>query len=310
MELIPHPNPRFMAELPRMEPVVRDSTIEMRAKTCKRYYFYTTVLGYRERKSAIYLNWGIAYHKFREVLEVTQDIKQAIAVVIKTWQKEQGNDPPVGTQWDFMTLERLLASCKTAYQWWLREKDMKRLEVLPDFIEKQLVVTLKDDRTKIGAKVDQLTRWVGKLWGRDFKTSSKMGKFYERTLEPNDQFMRQTFIETKLTGEPVQGVLVEVLYNTKKQGPEIKGFVTSRSVDQLSRWEDEQIYLAEELQRNRDNDIWPMEEKQCPFCAFRIVCKASTEKAMVAQLKANFDLHPWDFFHVGEDADDGTSEDT
>lgn len=310
METIPHPNPRFMAELPRMEPVVRDSTIEMRAKTCKRYYFYTTVLGYRERKNAIYLNWGIAYHKFREVLERTNgDVKAAIKVVIDTWQKEQGGDPPVGTKWDWMTLERLLASCKTAYQWWLREKEMKRVVVLPDFIEKQLTVLLKDGKTTIGAKVDQLTRWVGRLWGRDFKTSSKMGKYYERQLEPNDQFMRQTLIETRLTGEPVQGVLVEVLYNTKLQGPEIKGFTTTRSLDQLARWEDEQVYLAEELQRNRDSDVWPMEEKQCPFCAFRIVCKAATEKAMVAQLRANFDLKPWNFFHTSED-DDGPADDT
>lgn len=316
METIEHTNSRFLPELPRSEPAIFDHTSFIKAKTCKRLYFYTMVLGFRERKTAIYFNFGIAYHRFREALEraaqsgtePTEALKTALRTVIETWKREQGQDPPVGTKYDYMTLERLLASCKEAFNWWLRERQLGRIEVLPEFIEKHLVVTLKDGKTKIGARVDQLVRWVGKLWGRDFKTSSRMGKFYDRTLEPNDQFTRQQLIETKLSGEHVQGVLVEVLYNTKKEGPEIVGFTTTRSPDQLSRWEDEQCFLAEELERNRLADMWPMEEKQCPYCPFRIVCAAPNERAMAAQLKSNFDHSPWNFYKEGSDDDAGGSD--
>ena len=310
METIPHPNAQFMAELPRSEPVIRDHTNDIKRQTCRRLYFYSVVLGYRGRGNPIYLNWGITYHKFREVLERTQDFKAALKTVIETWQKTQGQDPIVGTKWDFMTLNRMLASCQAGYAFWKREKELKRIEVLPEFIEKHLVVTLKDGLTQIGARVDQLVRWTGKLWGRDFKTSSKMGKFYERNLDPNDQFDRQSFIEGKLTGEHVQGVLVEVLYNTKKEGPEVKGYMTQRTKYQLEKFEDEQCYATEELTQLRAKDQWPMDKKQCPFCEFRRVCMAPNEQAMVAQLKNSFEHHPWDFLKEGAEEENGGSTDS
>ena len=307
METIKHENVKFMPELPRSEPVIRDHTLDIKRQTCLRLYFYTAVLGYRERGNTVYLNWGIVYHKFRETLERTGDLKSALRVVLELWPK-LGGDPTVGTKWDFMTLERLLASCKASYQHWLRERGQKRIEVLPEFIEKHLVVTLKDGITQIGARVDQLVRWTGRLWGRDFKTTSKLGKFYERTLDPNDQFDRQSFIESKLTGEHVEGILVEVLYNTKKEGPEVKGFLTQRTREQLQTFEDDQCYATEQLADLRKRDQWPMNKKHCPFCAFRVVCKAPNERSAVAQLKNNFDHKPWDFLREGTEDADGNSD--
>ena len=46
-------------------------------------------------------------------------------------------------------------------------------------------------------RADQIVKWSGKVWGRDFKTSSKDGAFYQRQLDPNEQFTGYTYAEGK-----------------------------------------------------------------------------------------------------------------
>lgn len=310
MEIITPPKQEFMAELQRQEPAVRDSTIVMKQKTCRRLYFYEVVCGYRPSSTANYLAFGSAYHKFREVLEKTKDLAKALGAGIDYWRKH-GSEPMVGTKFDFLTGQRLLASMKKAFEWWQHEKEQGNIEVIEGLIEGPTIVTLSDNKTKIGARFDQMTRWRSRLWPRDFKTTSKMGKFYERTLEPNDQFSRQSLIAMKITGEPVQGVFVEVLYNTKKTGPEIKPLTTGRTEDQLLEFEQTEIFLAEELAACREKDFWPKEEKNCPYCPFRSVCTAPNERAALAQLKTKFQRKVWDFTKLDLDSDDteeGTDE--
>lgn len=305
MQLVPHPNPRFMASLPRAEPAVMDSTASKKYKTCPRLYFYTMVLGYREKATPFYFAFGGAYHKFREILSNSNgDLVLSLNAAGDHWQRRTKltGEPPVGSKYEFLTGQRLLSSCKTAYEHWKKERDQGRITVLHS--EQTFLVTLKDGLTQIGGRADEIVRWNGRLWGRDFKTSSKMGPFYERTLEPNDQFTRYTLGESRLCGEPVQGQLVEVLYNTKKEGPKLVPLITTRTEAQLSQWEDEQIYLAQQLQRNRDTDTWPQQEIHCPFCPFRLVCKAPNEASATAQLQQGFEHKPWDFSKVGEEGDE------
>lgn len=322
MQTIAHPNPRFMSDLPRTEPAVMDSTAAKAYKTCPRLYFYKIVLGFREKATPYYFAFGGAYHKFREVLSKsytdaasTADEEAMSAILIKAltaagdyWQRrvKDVGEPPVGSKYEFLTGQRLLSSCREAFKHWKKERDQGRITVLHS--EQSFIVTLKDGLTQIGGRADEILRWNGRLWGRDFKTSSKMGPFYDRTLEPNDQFTRYTLGESLLCGEPVQGQLVEVLYNTKKEGPKVVPLITTRTEAQLSQWEDEQIYLSKQLAQNRENDIWPQQEIHCPFCAFRLVCKAPNEGSAMAQLKQGFEHKPWDFSTVGEEGDENAAE--
>ena len=238
MEYVKPPLVKLMAKYQRYEPTVRDSTAVMSAKTCKRLYFLERVLGFVPKESQPYFSFGTCYHKFREVLEKSHMagkdeatcLKEALDSSGKLW-KQIGSDPPVGTRWEFLTGKRLFASCMEAFKWWQNEKKQGRIIVVA--VEQVWQVYLKDGITLIGGRADQITRFNGKLWGRDWKTSSKMGKFYERTLEPNDQFTRYTLGEGKLKGEQIQGQLVEVMYNTAKEGPKIVPLITSRTPEQL-----------------------------------------------------------------------------
>jgi len=298
METLTPITKRFMTKYERHEPAVRDSTAIRAAKTCKRLYFYTMVLGFRKKDTKPYFAFGTCYHKFREVLERTQELKPALDATLELWKKI-GSNPPVGTKWDFLTGKRLLASCMCAFEWWQKEKTLGRVKVIAS--EQPFQVLLSDNKTVIGGRADQIVMWGGKLWGRDFKTASKMGEFYDRTLEPNDQFTRYTLGETKLQGAKVEGQLIEVMYNTSKEGPKIVPLVTSRTDWQLQEWEQDQIFYERILQLCREEDRWPMEEINCPFCDFRSVCKAPNELSMMHQLDSNFVQQAWNFYNVGEE---------
>ena len=309
MEYIKPPVVRFMAKYQRYEPTVRDSTAVMSAKTCKRLYFLERVSGFVPKETQPYFSFGSCYHKFREILEKShmegkpeaECLKLALDASGKMWKKI-GADPPVGTRWEFLTGKRLFASCMAAFEWWKNEKKQGRIIVVA--VEQIWQVFLKDGITLIGGRADQITKFNGKLWGRDWKTSSKMGKFYDRTLEPNDQFTRYTLGEGKLKGEQVQGQLVEVMYNTAKEGPKIVPLITSRTLEQLENWEDDQIFYEKILALCRNEDRYPMEEKHCPFCKFHSVCKMPTEGAMMAQLDSNYVQRPWDFYKVNQESED------
>lgn len=310
---------RFMARYDRYEPVVLDHTARKEWKTCPRKYFFVIVLGRVSLQNNIVLTWGSAYHKFRELLEryygigherpprfdqekankaYAQATMEAVA-----YFKKNAEAQPVGSKWDFMTPERLIKSCITAFKHWQREKLQGAVEVIA--VEQPFSVQISDG-SFISGTADQIIRWLGKIWGRDFKTTSKDTEFVKRNLEPSDQFTGYTLGESLLAGESIQGQFVEYLYNAKptkkdEKGPEITETQTSRTAWQLKEFEADLILTRKMMAIAREEDRYPMHEISCPFCIFHSVCRQPTEGAMMAQLEANFVVRPWDNARIREE---------
>jgi len=290
----------FLSDFTRHEPEVLDHTAIITAKTCFRKYFLKIVLGQRPKENIGYISFGSCYHTFREVLEKkyaegkneAECFESALETTLEQWQKA-GGDPPVGADYDYLTGERLIKSCTKATEWWVKEKAAKRIVVMAT--EQEFIVTLSDGVTKTGGRADQIVRWNGKLWGRDFKSTSKNRAWYQRLLEPNDQITRYTLSEGLLCGEPVQGQLVELLYNTKKEGPKIEPMIATRTQDQLKEWERGELFFRLLLKQMAEADNYPMCESHCPYCDFHSVCKQASERSMADVLKQHFTTKPWDF---------------
>lgn len=332
---------KFMSKFQRYEPVVQDHSALSQAHRCKRKYFLRIVLGFVERVSPQYFGFGSCYHKFREILEkqyqgsAPYEPTDAVGVKLRLqdwvtvrnteffhlrlfsvalqaardlWKKKKMRDPPPDDKWSFLTEKRLIESCATAFKHWQREKVQGRVEVIA--VEQNFVVPLPNG-TKVAGKADQIVRWNGKLWGRDFKTSSKeQGAYFTRTLDPNDQFTRYTWAESELSGahfhadgkidgNPINGQIIEVLYNAKptkkeQKGPSIHTHLATRSATQLAAFVKEQIFYDKILTLMRDEDVYPMEPAACSFCEFHSVCKIGGERAMMAKLEAEFRVEPWD----------------
>lgn len=317
METHLHPNKTFMAKFERYEPVILDHTAMITAKACLRKYFYQIVLGRVPKEEVIYFAWGSAYHKFRHILEVEYGIGErkpadfdldraneaftkATNAGLEYW-RTHGRDQEIDTRFAFMTAARLLQSFMAAYKHWCVEKQRGAIVVIA--AEQPFNIQLPDGSHRSG-RADQIVRWSGKLWGRDFKTSSKDGAFYQRTLDPNEQFTGYTYAEGKLAGEQIQGQLIEVLYNAnatkyKTNGPNIIELTASRTTYQLNQWEKEHMFYKRIIDMARAEDTWPMEEVSCSFCPYHQVCKQSSEASMMYQLETSYGVRPWDNTKIG-----------
>lgn len=319
MELEPVPLKRFMARMDRYEPLMKGSSAYRLWKTCPRLYFLQVVLGRVPKEQAIVLLWGSAYHHFRYLLELRYGVgadaprkfdetrgaeafAEASAAGLAMFKKDYFEQAP-GTRFEFMTTERLLKTFIFAYKHWAKEKQQGRIEVIA--IEQVCNIKLPDGSIT-NMRADQIIRWNGKPWGRDFKTTTKDKDFFARSLEPNDQFTRYTLIESQIVGEPVQGQFVELMYNAKPtkyktNGPEIHELTTSRTPQQLEEFVQDNILTNKQIAISRNEDRWPMHEVACAFCPMHGVCKKATENNMMAHLEMYYDVKPWDNSRVGED---------
>lgn len=315
MEIYTDVPKRFMKQFARAEPVAQDHSAVTQAHHCKRAYFYRIVLGFTEKKAPQFFGFGSCIHKFEDALEkkfieadtavrMTNEWQlnafgDALVTARMLWKVKKMMDPPAGDKWDFLTQDRLVKSCATIFKAWQEEKKKGRIDVIAT--EQNFILPLPDG-TKIGGKADKIIRWNGKPWGRDRKTSSKsQGPFYTRGLNPNDQFTRYTWAIQQLTGEPVQGILVAVLFNAKstkkeQKGPELHEYMATRSPSEIEMWVDEQMWYSKNvLGRMREDDYYPMEPGyKCNFCIFHSVCKAGSERAQAAKLESEFKHEPWD----------------
>jgi RecB family exonuclease len=301
MDYAPIPLKRRNKTLERFEPLIADHTSTDVFKECPKKYFFKIVLGYRSAGGEIFFAWGGAYHKFREILDKSGNIATATEAGRALWKEKQGKDPEVGSKHDFLTEARLIKTFLAAYKHWEQEKKQGIYEILD--VELPFNVELPDGSRSSG-RIDAILRWRGRVWVRDYKTSSQEGEFFERSLEPNDQFTRYIFAAQQLCGEPVQGALIEVMFNKRDHktdrgksdvGPTIKPYMTARTNEQVMNWAEDTMHWNRMITHCRETDTWPMNETSCRYCEFHQVCKLPTEPAQEYALKSSDYVHsPWD----------------
>jgi hypothetical protein len=212
-----------------------------------------------------------------------------------------------------MTRNRLHETLIHAYKYWVREKQLGKIEVLAT--EQLFNVEIVKDGVRRSGKNDQLIMRDGELWVRDFKTTTQDLEYYQRSLEPNDQFTGYTVAGGQLSGEPIKGLVVEVMFNKKhyktdrgkkETGPLIKEFTTTRTEEQLERWKKEQNVLEKMLQVCREEDVWPMMDNarvNCKFCPFHRVCCMPNDDAAEYNLRNHYDFIPHDHTKFGESSE-------
>lgn len=295
--------------LPRFLPTTYDHTAFKYFKECHRKFFYRIVLG-RTAKMSKYqtiFDFGKIYHKFREVLELEhmagKTNEQAFAVAMLEAFKLDFT--PGEGKYEFYNRALIVETCKAGYEHWLNEKKLGIIKVLA--VEQPINVELGNG-IFISGRADQIISWRGKIWGRDFKTTSKMQQYFDATLDPNDQPTRYIFMESKLhfgdsaieNGKKVEGVIFEVVQNTKTTKPKIYNTPITKTTAQLQQWRKEQLFLHKLLDICIEEDIWAMHETNCTFCDYHKVCKQPSFASMENMLKNDFLLSPWDHEKVDQ----------
>lgn len=297
-------NPKkFFPNMVRYELSSLDSTATKEWKTCNRKFFYRMVLG---RTSPVGMwdsvfAWGTSIHKYLEVLYSTGDLQAAIVAGRKLFK---GSTHP---KFEFQNLERWMVTIAKLYKFYEAELALGKIKVLS--IEQPWMLQFPDHKA-VGGRYDQLIEWDGRIWVRDWKTTSKQLNWFGSNLKPNDQGIRYLWGTSALQfgvdadGIPnkmIDGIMFTAIYNTKTVGPEIQPFPITWSKEQVRIWVKEQMHIHKQMKMSYDEDIWPMEEANCTFCDYKKVCELPSESAMENMLKLNYLLSPWDHTKVDQE---------
>lgn len=291
---------KHFQRVPRVEPTVTDHSALKLYKECPRKYFYRIVLGYDEKETSIILTWGNALHKFWEILEKTYKVspvlapdgapfKTAVAATREFWAKE-AKPAQLGTKYDYMTEANLIYMMKACYDYWVAEKKLNKIKVVD--IERGFCLRLPSGMVTSG-RIDQILSWNGRLWIRDWKTTSKNRFIFQTMLEPNDQITRYTWALSQLSGEAVQGAMLVAMYRTKNEEADLRDFHTTRNSFQIEVWLEDQASWKQKLDWSRDTDNYPMNETQCGFCKYKKICETPSAGGQESQLKSLFKYNPW-----------------
>jgi hypothetical protein len=310
---------RRFKNLPRYEPVVKDSSVIMTYKTCPLKYFYRYILGYTRQGNPAYFAFGTCYHYFRERLEINYnqfieakeakedavDMAYFISAqeTLKLWDELSPAISP-DAKWEFLNKGLLKSSME--YVWknhWKKEKLVGAMTVIAT--EQPFTIQIGNGTKTwwIGGRADQLAKWNGRLWGKDFKTSSKEDRWFVRGTNPNHQFALYTVSEEIIHGQPIQGQIVEMLYNgeppkkasTKSRGPEIFVHPISFTTEQKEQFKEELMYWLTLMDMSREMDMYVMNENHCTFCEFHEVCQNSNDRGREQTLKQKYHKKIWDF---------------
>lgn len=224
----------------------------------------------------------------KKALEVTKIIIEEEAVF--GW-----DEPPIGHKHEFLTKARLDATCNAAFEAWLEEKTDGLIKVL--LWEQSFDLSLPSG-DRYGGRFDQLIEWNKKLWLRDFKTTSRMGKGYGARFDPDNQMSGYIWGNQILSGTEIEGVLIDVVYNTKTKGPEFHPFLTTRTAWQIENWEEEVQCEIELVHGYFRTFTFPKRTTACEDfggCFFRDACRRDGWGNIERWLKTNTAESVWDF---------------
>jgi hypothetical protein len=223
-------------------------------------------------------------------------VANAIVESIRLFNKLGGN-PRLNSRYDFLTTSRLQESCVLAWDNFIAERKAGKFVIIA--LEQSFNIEYANGNRKCG-RFDETVLYEGKPYPRDFKASATNPDYYPQQLDPKDQAYTYTIAASKLSGETVNGIFYEQLWNDKhtkseKKGPKIVTHLIKFTPQQLRNWEYEQVFIHEMINKSRELDIYPMDEQYaCQRCAYKKVCRAMSENMMGAELNTNFKFHLWD----------------
>lgn len=294
---------KLLPMMPRYEPETMDHSATKTFKQCPRKYFYRMVLG-RVAPNGIWdavFAWGSSFHKSLEVLYETDHSGKAMDAGQKLFK------PPTHSKFMYQTKDRWLATFIELVKFYNDERAKGQIKVMA--IEQPFKFQFPDGIV-IGGRWDQLLEWNGRIWVRDWKTTSKEIQWFSQELDPNDQAMRYIYAASALqygineAGVPnrvVDGVLFTAIRNMKTVGPTIHPIPSQRTLTQVEQWVKDTLIVHEQMAKCRETDTWPMHEVSCNFCDYRTVCTQSSQAGMEVILKQAFLLSPWDHEKVDQE---------
>lgn len=282
--------------LPVLNRDVLDHSILSTHASCPRLAFYKYGVNRRVKKDdTVSIDFGTAYHLFREQLEKeeTRDIvatTKAAQVALKHYK-----DPETTHKKGYLDRKRLTESCMVASDKINREL-RSNIKVL--HTETSFDLPLPSGR-RYGGRFDQIILWNNKLYVRDFKTKSWMLTDAAKEYELDHQMSGYVWAAQHLCKQKIEGVIVEVMYNTLKQGPEIKPLLSTRTPEQIDNFIEWAEAEWDSWEKACKTGTWQMRTNTCfrfnKKCIYHDACSSGNWESVEAWLEDNTVESVWDF---------------
>lgn len=348
----------WKVKLPMFPPTeVSDNSENSNYTLCPRLGFYTNGLRRGPIGENFPIQFGLAYHKYRETIEdlMTEmecDLTDMIHKIAVDLASQGFIQPPADHKHSHNNLLRLIQSCEKARDRVRREREQGKILVtksedsfdleLPFLLCPECGFTVLEESTTVhdhkdlsagdscpicldlnplrsvemetklvrarhGGRVDQFICMVSLANGelvRDFKTTGRMGTYYDLKFEPNSQMQGYVWSKAELSGIECAGVLVETLYNTKNVGPEIHQTYKSFSKGQQEQWVASVMMERQMIQLmwSRVDELgylaFPQRTDSCDRyggCDYREACLSGSGFEIEQWLKNDTEYRHWDF---------------
>lgn len=274
--------------LPVVQREVFDHSILSTHCACPRKAFYSYVLDRSGNGNNPHTRFGTAYHKYRYYLEkqylaapsLDSDKLHDMHVAAAKYALNGWVNPPLDHKAAHLDAGRLYDSFNLGFDQFCHEKERGVINVIQ--VEVPFDLQLPSGK-RYGGVIDRIEEENGLLWIRDYKTMSRAKARKSKgdplvpmyPYKPHHQFTGYVWGGQILSGREIQGVKVDGLYNTEKQGPELLIDIQTRTqfdIDQFIDWAEEELKLWEE---HYETMKWPMRTTACNNyggCFYRGAC--------------------------------------
>lgn len=279
--------------LPVIQRRVLDSSILTELERCPRKAMYKYVYIRRSNEEdTVSMDFGTAYHTFRHEFTQSYDFDKALEAANKGFI-----EPEEGHKKTFLDKLRLEQSCKAGMSREVLQKTAKSHIIISS--ETSFELPLPSGRL-YGGRFDRIVQWNDRLWVVDFKTKSWMlteGASEQYTYDK--QMSGYIWAAEQLSGRKIDGCIIEVMYNTKKSGPEIKPLLTTRTqwdIDQFLEWAEDKW---DEWERRMKSMVWPQHATSCfdffKKCEFFNACGQGSNYDTEQWLRDKAREKDWDY---------------
>lgn len=257
------------------------------AQMCRKKFYYSHILGYRPKKVSRSLSIGKVIHEcFDMHSRGEQDIIKHI---------EQSYNMPVSD----LEVERQLVDKYTVLGMWVNYPhatvDFKTVKS-----EFEFMVPLDGLRgVTLRGRVDGVVQHNGKLWIREFKTTSWDMAEYERKASVSSQGAAYIYGVSKYLGVEISGIIYDILkkprlrkrvsdtsqdfadriYQDYKDRPEFyfpPRYMSYRSSKEIAEFEKDTVVLTKDLRRRIKHKDWYRNTDSCyafkSECPYKTIC--------------------------------------
>jgi len=281
-----------------------DSTSLGTLKTCARKYQLSNLYGFRGKKEAIPLTFGLMYHSgieyyYRRRAEGASH-NDALDFVVDYALKATWED---GKPWVTDDNNRNRYTLLRSLVWYLDEFGQSTNTVVLDNGKPAVELSFRfqvgdmdGEPIFLSGHMDQVISFNDQIWVQDHKTTtSALGSYYFDNYTPDNQMSLYSLASKVVFHQPARGVMIDAAQIAVSFTRFSRGFAP-RHEEVLTEWLADTIRWIRQAHWFAIEREWPMNDSSCSKfggCAFRGIC--SKPPSIRAEfLAANFNQVLWD----------------